>query len=696
MSIKFKQTGLTEKELINLPKVNKNCIFIGEERVYIKRKKDDIVDLGSLELLRDLENVFSWGLGKNLILYTILSKNEYVSTFKGNAQVAFKKLVESTDKDNLRRNYLKYLKLTREERKQKDVWLRSRRNYPAITKGYYFNKIDDENKTYLNEDGTPKDSWSEGSIERYKERIKIYKAREKESSNYLYTLTKHSKLLKNYANHLVFKEYHQDSYSFELNTSQMYPITETPSPLGLLTRYAREEKGFYKEKELIESTFNSVTGELSYVIDIGIQKYHISLNVYKDEILFKDKGNYKNLISFEALTNAILDSYKDSNINEEVKYEIIKQVVKNKGLKLGSLWCFGNKETKDRTNYVSLSSFNRSYFIKNEEEGNINILSIIKEIVLAFDKLNNLKEYRLFNNNPEHIRIPNKKKWKVHESLGLDKQNYKKLLEYNVFEQCNFLAFHELLKYYFPSIYNLSNVNELFGDTFLMIQDKDEVIEAMKLDSWTVNVFNIKFKDFRKMVHYLDVDVQDRQRIYGYAIKNYYTDYLKDLATLVYTEYRTLESVNLTPFSLKLEHDIASDESQAIKHKVDDARLEEAYEDKLDKITNKVYTLGEEKIKFIKADTTKKLKDEGKSLSHCVGGYANRIISGQCLILLARHENAINSSWFTVEIRITNNGYVLGQQQSINEYKLPNELKKQLEKDLKKLNKEQYDIERVA
>lgn len=695
MTITFEMTGLSEKDLINLPKVNKNCIFIGEKRVYIKRKKDDIIDLGSVELLRDLENVFSWGLGKNLILYTILSKNEYVSTFKGNVQNAFKKLIESTDEYNLRKDYLKYLKLTREERQQKTVW-KTKRNRIAITKGYYINKIDDENRAYLNEDGTPKDSWSEGSIERYKERIKDYKTKEKESSNYLYTLTKHSKLLKNYGKISIFKEYHQDSYSFEKNTSDMYPLTDTPSPLGLRTKYAREEKGFYKEKEIKESNFNSVTGELSYVVDIGIQKYYISLNVYKDEILFKDKDNYKNLISFEALTNVILDSYTNSSINEKVKYEIIKQVVKNKGLKLVSRWSFGNKETKDRTNYVSLSGFNHSYFIKNEEDKNINILTIIKDIVLGFDKLNNLKEYRLFNNNYEYIRIPDKKKWKIHESLGLDKQNYKKLLEYNVFEQCNFLAFHELLKDYFPNIYNLSNVNELFGDTFLMVQDRYEVIEALKLENWVVNEFNIKFKYFRKMVHYLDVDVQDRQRIYGYAIKNYYRDYLKNLATLVHTDYRTLESVNLTPFSLKLEHDITSDEYQAIKNKVDDKILEEAYEDKLDKITNKVYTLGGEKIKFLKADTTKKLKDEGKSLSHCVGGYADRIISGKCLILLARYENAINNSWFTVEIRITKNGYVLGQQQSLKKYTLPNELRNQLEKDIKKINKEQFKIEKVA
>ena len=695
MTITFEMTGLSEKDLINLSKVNKNCIFIGEKRVYIKRKKDDIIDLGSVELLRDLENVFSWGLGKNLILYTILSKNEYVSTFKGNLQNAFKKLIESTDEYNLRKDYLEYLKLPREERQQKSVWKTSI-NRKAITKGFYTNKIDDENRAYLNEDGTPKDSWSEGSIERFKERIKDYKYKEKESSNYLYTLTKHSKLLKNYGNLSIFKERHQDSYSFEKNISDMYPKTDTPSPLGLRTKYAREEKGFYKEKEIRESNFNSVTGELSYVIDTGIKKYHISLNVYKDEILFNHKSNYKNLITFESLVNVILDSYTDSNITEKVKYEIIKQIVINYELNLDYKWKLGNTDTKDRTKYISLSSFYYSYFIKNKEDKNINILTMIKDIVLAFDKLNNLKEYRLFNNNSEYIRIPDKKKWKIHESLGLDKQNYKKLLEYNVFEQCNFLAFHELLKDNFPNIYNLSNVNELFGDTFLMVQDRDIVTEAMRLENWVVDVFNVKFKDFRKIVHYLDVDVQDRQRIYGYAIKNYYRDYLKNLATLVHTDYRTLESVNFTPFSLKLEHDIISDEYQAIKNKVDDKILKGAYKDKVDKITNKVYTLGGEKIKFLKADTTKKLKDEGKSLSHCVGGYANRIISGECLILLARYEDAINNSWFTVEIRITKNGYVLGQQQSLKEYKLPNELRKELDKDIKKLNKEQFNNDKVA
>ena len=96
------------------------------------------------------------------------------------------------------------------------------------------------------------------------------------------------------------------------------------------------------------------------------------------------------------------------------------------------------------------------------------------------------------------------------------------------------------------------------------------------------------------------------------------------------------------------------------------------------------------------ANSTELLKEEGRSLSHCVGGYTNSIVKGKCLILLARDKKDKDTSWFTVEIRLTDNGLVLGQQQSLKEYKLPNALRKQLIKDIKEINREKHKEMMVA
>ena len=60
-------------------------------------------------------------------------------------------------------------------------------------------------------------------------------------------------------------------------------------------------------------------------------------------------------------------------------------------------------------------------------------------------------------------------------------------------------------------------------------------------------------------------------------------------------------------------------------------------------------TIGD--YKFIYPKTTKDIKDEAVQQSNCVAGYIDRVISGQCDIILMRKKNDIENSLVTVEIR---------------------------------------------
>ena len=50
------------------------------------------------------------------------------------------------------------------------------------------------------------------------------------------------------------------------------------------------------------------------------------------------------------------------------------------------------------------------------------------------------------------------------------------------------------------------------------------------------------------------------------------------------------------------------------------------------------------------AASVNELKDEGKNLSHCVGGYAQRYLSGQTAIFFVRKADEPEKSWFTLEL----------------------------------------------
>lgn len=679
MAITYKQKGLTEQEIINLPKVNKGCIYIGEEDVFLKKKKNNIINLGSKELFRDIHNIFSFDTATEIHLFLALCGNKEVTNFTGNPYETVEKLVEGVVEENKGRNYKEYIESSREERKEFPLYgNKSRRQIKS--KGYVEEKIKElENETRLwgyearqldeykevvdNLNGDIMDILDQGKYGLIKSSITSYMNEDTEKGSSKY-----------------YKEMSDSLYS---SAWYMHPGTENNSSFGLKVRHIRDKHNM-GNKWVLEnkSSFDVKTGEVKVFLTDSLVNKELTLNLYKDDI---SKSEYKNELTLSVLLNVILKNYSQPNLNRGVIIKIIEQTLEHHNFDFSS-WCPDNIDVYGHINYRG-----DKYRVFIGENSTSNYLTTLTDIVKNIDKINNLEEFGLFERNALLFHIPKNPKWKVHEAFNLTKQTYKKLLTLNKFEQGNYLRFANTLYKYYNHLHNEVNLHQLFDDTFLMVRDSRYVTDALKVKPIVNEILSISFANYKKMTHYLDVDAQDRQRITGYALDRYYLDYLQDLSILIREGYRTLESVNLTPFSLKLEHDIVTDEKQSIQQQLDDAELKAKYDNKLEKIIDKTYKLKDgRKVKFLPADTVSKLKDEGRMLSHCVGGYANRILKNSCLILLARLEEDLDNSWFTVEIRITDNGYVLGQQQSIDAYKLPNELKEALEKDIKKINKEEF------
>ncbi|WRW34255.1 PcfJ domain-containing protein [Staphylococcus phage CF7] len=679
MTITYKQKGLTEQEIINLPKVNKGSIYIGEEDVFLKKKKNDIINLGSKELFRDIHNIFNFDTATEIHLFLALCGNKEVTNFTGDPYKTVEKLVDGVVENNKGRSYKEYIESSREGRKNYPLY-GSKRRTQIKSKGYVEEKIKElESETRLW-------GYEARQLDEYKEAVDNLNDDIMDILDQgKYGLIKSSitSKLKEDTKKGSSEYYKEMSDSLYSSAWYMHPSTENNSSFGLKVRHIRDKHNIGNKWVLgNKSSFDVKTGEVKVFLTDSLINKEITLNLYKDDI---SKSEYKNEVTLSILLNVILKNYLTPNLSKHTISKIITDTLRNDDFGFSS-WCPDYVDVYGRVSYDG-----NDYRPFPGEKATSNYLTTLTEVVKNIDKINNLEEYDLFERNSLLFSIPNNPKWKVHEAFNLTKQTYKKLLTLNNFEQGNYLRFANTLYEYYNHLHNEVNLHQLFDDTFLMVQEVRNVTDALKVKPIVNEILSISFANYKKITHYLDVDAQDRQRIAGYVLDNYYLDYLHDLSILIREGYRTLESVNLTPFSLKLEHDIVTDEKQSIQQQLDDAELKAKYDNKLEKIIDKTYKLKDgRKVKFLPADTVSKLKDEGRMLSHCVGGYANRILKNSCLILLARLEEDLDNSWFTVEIRITDNGYVLGQQQSIDAYKLPNELKETLEKDIKKINKEEF------
>lgn len=90
--LKITEKQLTEKEKINLPKVTGKAIYLGKDSIYLKEKRNSIIELGKPELFKEINTTLNVNNGLTLMLYVALCGHEKVTSFKGNPDKEIEKI----------------------------------------------------------------------------------------------------------------------------------------------------------------------------------------------------------------------------------------------------------------------------------------------------------------------------------------------------------------------------------------------------------------------------------------------------------------------------------------------------------------------------------------------------------------------------------------------------------------------------
>lgn len=678
MVVKVEKNHMTVVELMNQPKVRKNTIFMTDDIIYYKRAKNDITEIGETPFFLKILTELRLSPELSLLLFCALSKSKEFTTFKGDKEKTLKKI------------------------KEKHPELINENDYTS----HPFKNFGNFSKLQLKSLKAHRD-----------ERIEMYSYKSKEEIRkehtgcHNYLLTIYDKLDLNKLN-LIYHNYrvpntpsseNVDDYYKELKkfivgiAHSMSPQYSNDTRHGFKLSVFREIEDMTGKttllKNYVKTDFKTGDVELAYGSGSGYTKY--SFNAYKDTLPVKDHTE-----AFYYILRTVVAKSHSKVRNSTILQNIFRTVLSKHNIKHSRISAYVGYPQEDSVITLPAHNSKSAILIKAcDIPSELDITDLLKDYMTIHDRIVNSGHLEMFYTLDKFVEIP-QGKFKLHDLLKLNKQTFMKLTEYNNFEKKNFMTHKHILETMFHHLNTPSNINNLFEDEFLMVENSTMVRRAFRWDEQMIRTFKISFSEYKKIVTYLDVDAIGRQRISRHAVDDYYRDYMEALAVLVDTGFRTADSINYTPFSLKLEHDIATEERQDIQKDLDDKVLREVYQGRLDSIINKTYKVGNEKVVFIPADTVEKLKQEGKALNHCVGGYATRIINGECLILLCRKKDKVDKSWYTVEIRLTTNGYVLGQQQANSKaesrYKLPNELREELLKDIKKLNRETRDERDVA
>lgn len=132
-----------------------------------------------------------------------------------------------------------------------------------------------------------------------------------------------------------------------------------------------------------------------------------------------------------------------------------------------------------------------------------------------------------------------------------------------------------------------------------------------------------------------------------------YKDYLDECITL---RYDMADKSVLIPDDLQTEHARTSELIRELQDKEKQAKLKKI----TDQFQKKFLPAYQKKFSFASGDylirpgeSAQELEKEGAALSHCVGGYAKRYLSGDTIILFIREKRNPNKPFYTMEISKT-------------------------------------------
>ena len=381
--------------------------------------------------------------------------------------------------------------------------------------------------------------------------------------------------------------------------------------------------------------------------------------------------------------SALID-YRDKDAECIIPlYGLIKETRNERGVCFHLYDVYLNYEARDYENYLTLEAYpdlyireagkeywcdGKFYYFINQES--VAGLDAVYEKVSHFEDSDyEFKDYENINNRIDcDIRSSDIKynRYKnIQEPLIECLYKHINFLTYKVLYKNGFISICEELKYIDTNIaiFNEVKISKILALDVNIIKahyniEKFDIFKLIACREMASEGLGLYIKEPKNVDIYQglssirDVLSVDLEKIFKYLrnqqgkIKNFnmtfYTDYIKFCKSL---NYDISNKVINRPVNLKIAHDRVSAiiSNQKNKGKAHDfSNVVNSY--------RKIYEYFEDdKYAVIAPQTPSAVVKEGRELNHCVGGYINRIISGNSIILFIREKKDIYKRLVTLE-----------------------------------------------
>lgn len=380
---------------------------------------------------------------------------------------------------------------------------------------------------------------------------------------------------------------------------------------------------------------------------------NVKINFTKKEFNINDIQEFQWLINFNKNNPEIFKCYRITNIDTEEKIEIpldsLEHEIQTRITSTENLhWLSCGDTIKGEAFYEAYE-----YYYLNKIK---NLVSAVKRCRKICDDYEQLIKSEIDIYNYQYI--VNSSKTTPIEQLGVTPAIFKRLVKTTP-------------KYYKKII----DIHKQFKEQSLNYLDMFEKHKEFAYDSYNANkiyrLMTVGKISLKKIYKYLYEDAPRKQGLYS----------PRQTLELLYDSFEMVQSLKLnlekSPAALVRYHDVLTREYDMVKDEIKNERFTNVLEtykeyEFYSEITEEEILERQESEKaineYIKTETNKNQKynmilpksiddlvREGKEMNHCVGGYVDRVIRRESLILFLREADNPNKSYVTIEVRPTTN-----------------------------------------
>lgn len=204
----------------------------------------------------------------------------------------------------------------------------------------------------------------------------------------------------------------------------------------------------------------------------------------------------------------------------------------------------------------------------------------------------------------------------------------------------------------FASMYNLTPL-ELKSYLIMKNEWENEItIDAVKFRSIIIDEsdtdFKYEFISFERLYNYF---LENKKQFKN--VRDFWVDYRDYIQAARYLKMNLNDTKVKTPHDFKYCHDLCCARREELtkkRHAMKIARNARIFK-KIAKKYNEIFSYKDKKYTILVPLTKEDLKIEGKQNENCVGGYYDRIVEGNSIVLFLRESKNISNSYCTVELQ---------------------------------------------